>query len=436
VAKEQKKVHNPVYGEVSPLQQQLLNRASNRANIRQAVADLSMLGELDENILATVLQRSGSRVEQDAILEAIQAGRASRYGYGGGRGGKGSATPHFGAMPVDASELGDIVMESGGRQIIKRAGQPIRETAGEALPSLSQLMDEAEGMPSLAELQELSKRQAMQDEEYMKSRAGALQTAAGRTGPDAQIARQELGMPVSPGYENLISPEQDRYLRTRMSQESAQRAQIEKYAKQPSATPEQVAELWQQHDSQFPEFAGGQRPLTRAEQLDQMQRQELATYQQAVGDVPLIRDSKGQISVVPGFAEAQRARFDSVDAENKRLKGELQSRDDDYRRRADIIDAAYPEGGPEHTQERISLYKQVYGQQPQLQQAAPPPAPPEQGSTLPVNRQQMNMFQQKARSAGLPLVVDQADYDEVEPGAWYIDAETGEQVQKQPRGEQ
>jgi hypothetical protein len=232
--------------------------------------------------------------------------------------------------------------------------------------------------------------------------------------------------PTDQALGDAMSP----HLRDRARKYAANYAAVSKLAGQPGTTQAQISDLFGQLDQQFPEFAGRlpKQPLS-SEQAQELQKKiKLSEYQEKVPGVPLDFDDKGNIRIIPGYTEFRQAQASETTAQNN-------FRDANYKRELEMIREAAPEkpdkGDPASVtrfhEERArnlraqrELYNRTYGQT--AEAASQPAAPAPAVETAKAPDVQMDRLRKLSQEEGRELVLDQDDYDALESGARYIDA--------------
>lgn len=337
----------------------------------------------------------GSAYQQDAgggqLPFALKSQMLSRVG------GRSGGVAHYNSTPIDTGDAGFI-----------------------------QLNDTVvQNNPDVATMQENARRMAIQQERRDRVAIDADGAALAET--LKQVAQQNF--------------------RSAMAEYQA----VNKFSQ--TATAQQSQEAFGKWAQKYPDIAMRLQagpPPSKEEQAAQMQQQQLAQFSQDYG-VPTtaaVRDKDGNLTIDKGYIDLQK-----LNLERKKALADVSNSKEQFKFETDALKAEHPlldmknpydavnadgsnneqfvhfektrqEDARVYSEKVRQLRSQLFGQR------ANQPVPTEPGTQLPVSQAQFEANQKKAQAAGLALVVDDADYQALEPGQFFIDDADGKKYQK------
>ncbi len=388
-------------------------------------------GQTGQELLLAQLMQSGVPISPDMLAGVTQ--NSSRQGRARVLGAATNpfATPN--PMGVDMSQVGDIVLDSGG-QHIEQHGPPMREAERAAM-----LQAQIEALQP----QILSKLALGDGPEAQQAQQALGLDLAGPSAPPADFANMLLGVssPYNPepmtaeGFNQRVSqmmegadPEIARQfgeagaqaMRPKIFEAQADLIKISEMMASPAITDQDREDLVQQFEQRWgPVF--NVRPQAISPQQAEQLREELERQQVSAeaGNIPMVKDRRGDWVVNPGvtarmeYAREQARRGEALAAAERTRSG------DAHRAMQAALRAIKPP--PDASPAEHAAYQQLVvrttndylaklrgGEAPAASAApAPPPA-----------------------ANGLPTIADEDDYDVLPSGAQFIDATDGQVYQK------
>lgn len=207
---------------------------------------------------------------------------------------------------------------------------------------------------------------------------------------------------------------------------------VEKEASKSWRTQDQIDDMWQQHKANYPEMANQPAPKSREQQMAEARAAKLESFRQQMPGVPVDYNAKGEVHIMPGYVEMQRAKSSAMVSADTAARSSAKAKFDSSMK---ILHATEPvppakDADPNTVEayRRANNLHQIKvraaGQQYEQELAGPPapePVAPPAGSPPPP----FEAVRQKANTVGLATVADQADYDALPHGTRFIDASDG-----------
>lgn len=306
--------------------------------------------------------------------------------------------------------------------------------------------------PSLAEAQQYAAMQQQTAGEI----PGVLASLAKGDGPDARMARQMLGVPVgaeqSPAqyamlsrqFSDLLGPPQTPagsvegmktfvdslppsassefnsaaapHVRAQMRRAAADWAAISEQMGKPGVTSDQIADMQQQFMQRHKGLSEmPPTPISPEQAADLKKQIKLSEYQEQMPGVPLDFDKDGNVRVVPGYTELERAKSQATTAAESSARATATAR---FNSRMKVLKAALPPQ-PEITASPAEreAYNQAQAKYVRDQQAAydefeatmsggqpptepPPAAPADSAAQLPPVQVGSGLVAERAFAAG------------------------------------